>query len=42
MVEIVWKSDMRSFQVEYMPVNNLIIKINESIQDYIKTMCDKL
>lgn len=31
MGEITWKNDMRSFQVEYMPVNNLIIKINEML-----------
>jgi hypothetical protein len=31
MKEIAWKDDMRSFQVEYMPVNNLIIKINEML-----------
>ena len=31
MEEIAWKNDMRSFQVEYMPVNNLIIKINEML-----------
>lgn len=31
MEEIAWKNDMRSFQVEYMPANNLIIKINEML-----------
>lgn len=31
MEKIAWKNDMRSFQVEYMPVNNLIIKINEML-----------